>query len=249
MVEVDVALSRDGRVMLMHDRTLDRTTEATGPLAVRTAGELRRIRLRDRAGEVTDETVPTLAAVLALARGQAVVSVDFKTPVRSDVPDYAVHFDRLVRAVVREVRRARAQGQVVLSVYSPRDAAAVRARAGWAALSVSAGSTEALAAYRAAGIDPARSLVFTGAIRDPDTLPPLVADPALATIVGTLGAPGRRLDDRFIADGDLSEYLELARRGSDVIATDEALAVQAALAAGPGRAALQAARACLVGQS
>ena len=42
-VELDVHLSRDGVVMVHHDDALDRTTDATGPLASRTADELARV--------------------------------------------------------------------------------------------------------------------------------------------------------------------------------------------------------------
>ena len=42
-VELDVHLSRDGVVVVHHDDTLDRTTDAQGPLAARTADELARV--------------------------------------------------------------------------------------------------------------------------------------------------------------------------------------------------------------
>jgi glycerophosphoryl diester phosphodiesterase len=42
-VEFDLHLSKDGVLVLMHDATLDRTTDAKGPVASRTAAELRQI--------------------------------------------------------------------------------------------------------------------------------------------------------------------------------------------------------------
>src|SRR5471032_1320161 len=60
-VELDVHLSRDGVVVVHHDRTLDRKTALRGPIAERTADELR------RAG------VPTLADVLARYRKPRVI--------------------------------------------------------------------------------------------------------------------------------------------------------------------------------
>ena len=41
-LELDVHLSRDGVVVVHHDRTLERTTNLTGPIANRTADELAR---------------------------------------------------------------------------------------------------------------------------------------------------------------------------------------------------------------
>src|SRR3954471_1272324 len=41
-IELDVHLSRDGVVVVHHDRLLDRTTNLSGPIAQRTAAELAR---------------------------------------------------------------------------------------------------------------------------------------------------------------------------------------------------------------
>jgi glycerophosphoryl diester phosphodiesterase len=42
-IECDVHLSRDGEVVVIHDATLERTTDASGPVAARSAAELARI--------------------------------------------------------------------------------------------------------------------------------------------------------------------------------------------------------------
>jgi glycerophosphoryl diester phosphodiesterase len=60
-LELDVHLSRDGVVVVHHDRTLERTTALRGSIADRTTGEL------SRAG------VPTLADVLARYREPRVI--------------------------------------------------------------------------------------------------------------------------------------------------------------------------------
>jgi glycerophosphoryl diester phosphodiesterase len=66
-IEFDVHLSRDGEVMVIHDATLDRTTTGSGPVRDRTVAELKALRLRDRSGAVTPETVPTLEEVVKVA--------------------------------------------------------------------------------------------------------------------------------------------------------------------------------------
>lgn len=246
ILELDVALTQDGAVVLLHDRTLDRTTTGTGPVALATLAGLGDLRLKDRSGQVTDEPLPTLAEALALAQGRAVVSVDFKPPSRPSDPSYQADMRALVTAVARVVQAASASSQVTLIVYNPADAALVSAVAPWATQSISADSTAELAAYRRVGVEPGRALVFAGVLRDPAVLPEPVTDSRLVTIVGTLGAPGRRLDDAFAADGDLSEYAGLVRGGADVIATDAAIAAQGALVAAFGPAPLERARTCLL---
>ena len=59
-VECDVHLSRDGQLVVMHDATVDRTTDATGAICDL---DFNRIRALD-AGE--GEQIPTLDEVLAL---------------------------------------------------------------------------------------------------------------------------------------------------------------------------------------
>src|SRR5947208_12229671 len=60
-LELDVHLSRDGAAVVHHDRMLDRTTTLHGPIAARTADELRRA------------DVPSLAEVLARYRDARII--------------------------------------------------------------------------------------------------------------------------------------------------------------------------------
>ena len=59
--------TRDENVAVIHDATLDRTTNGTGPVASLTAAELGRLRLRGPDKELTSEPVPMLDNVLELA--------------------------------------------------------------------------------------------------------------------------------------------------------------------------------------
>ncbi|OLB52985.1 MAG: hypothetical protein AUH99_03665 [Candidatus Rokubacteria bacterium 13_2_20CM_2_70_11] len=82
LLEFDVHLTSDGALAVIHDPTLDRTTDATGPVASRTAAELGRVRLRGPDGALTDERVPMLGEVLALvAPSRTGLLVEVKAPV------------------------------------------------------------------------------------------------------------------------------------------------------------------------
>jgi glycerophosphoryl diester phosphodiesterase len=79
-LELDVHLSRDGEIVVIHDPTLDRTTTGSGPVRERTAAELRALHLKDRAGAVTAEPIPTLDEVVALAAaGRRQMLLEIKT--------------------------------------------------------------------------------------------------------------------------------------------------------------------------
>lgn len=61
-MEFDVHASRDGEPVVIHDATLDRTTDGSGPVAALDWAEVRRHRLRGTGGEM----VPSLAEAAAL---------------------------------------------------------------------------------------------------------------------------------------------------------------------------------------
>ncbi|MGX1308292.1 glycerophosphoryl diester phosphodiesterase [Amorphus suaedae] len=73
-IEVDLQLSADGVPMVFHDGTLDRMTNADGPLRARTAEELAAVTLRG-----TSEAIPTLAALLATVAGRTPLVLELKT--------------------------------------------------------------------------------------------------------------------------------------------------------------------------
>lgn len=76
-VEIDVRRCRTGEPVVVHDATLDRVTDATGPVAERDPEELAALSVLG-----SDEGVPTLAAVLeTIAATEAGINVELKEPV------------------------------------------------------------------------------------------------------------------------------------------------------------------------
>lgn len=73
-VEFDVHRARDGHLVVIHDETVDRTTDGAGRVADLTLAELRRL----DAGR--GERIPTLDEVLDLLRGRAAPFVEIKAP-------------------------------------------------------------------------------------------------------------------------------------------------------------------------
>lgn len=65
MIEFDVALSKDGRLVLMHDATLDRTTDGEGLVAELTLSELKRLDAGSwKDARFRNERIPTLEEAL-----------------------------------------------------------------------------------------------------------------------------------------------------------------------------------------
>ena len=64
MVELDIRATRDGHFVLIHDATVDRTTNGSGSVADFTLAELRKLVLvNEVTGELTEHRVPTLQEV------------------------------------------------------------------------------------------------------------------------------------------------------------------------------------------
>lgn len=78
-VEVDLRTTSDGRLMIMHDETVDRTTNGKGRLRDLTYQEIRTLKVVDKKnpGAATC-TVPTFEEVLNLCKGKINIYLDFK---------------------------------------------------------------------------------------------------------------------------------------------------------------------------
>lgn len=76
MIEIDLKKTKDGELVLMHDATIDRTTNGKGKPSDYTLEELRQFRLKNGLGRVTFHPIPTLKEVLALTKGKILINID-----------------------------------------------------------------------------------------------------------------------------------------------------------------------------
>lgn len=223
LLEIDVTMTRDGALVLMHDDTLYRTTTGHGRVADLTLAQVRATRLRDGAGRLTDAPPPTLREALdAAGKLGSIVTLDFKSS-GSDG-------ESLTRKVIAETRAARAQGRTVLIAYNDADALRLANLAPEMMISAPVSSADHLKALADGGLKARRVLAWTGTRAENPALWAQLRQAGVEPMFGTLGAPGRRADDRYVADGDPSEYRDLARSGVAVIGTDTPTVVRAVLA-------------------
>lgn len=85
MPEIDLRQSADGRIVIIHDETLDRTTTGSGPVGEQTFLQLRQHRLVANDGTVLEDRIPSLEEALAWAEGRAVLMLDIKRDVDPEV--------------------------------------------------------------------------------------------------------------------------------------------------------------------
>lgn len=76
MVEIDLKKTRDNKLILMHDQTLDRTTTGKGLVADHTLDQIQKLYLKDGAGHKTLYKIPTLEEALNVCKGKVLINLD-----------------------------------------------------------------------------------------------------------------------------------------------------------------------------
>lgn len=77
IIELDVRCTKDGVLVIMHDKTVDRTTNGKGNVKDFSFEEIRKLRLKHN-GQLTEEIIPTLEEALTLAKGKIMIDLDIK---------------------------------------------------------------------------------------------------------------------------------------------------------------------------
>lgn len=111
-LELDVRLTKDGELVVIHDATVDRTTDGSGGVLEHSVEELERLDARgERTGWPEPVSVPRLSAVLA-AHVDARLAIEIKT----DTPEW---LERVGAALVEELGRHGAENRVTVTSFDP----------------------------------------------------------------------------------------------------------------------------------
>ncbi len=78
VLETDIRITKDGEFVLIHDETVDRTTNGTGCVQRHSLEQLRQYHNVTSAGEVTEEEIPTLVELLTMTQGKAPLLLELK---------------------------------------------------------------------------------------------------------------------------------------------------------------------------
>lgn len=200
-LEVDVGRTRDEVLVLMHDDSVDRTTDGHGPVSAFTAAQFGALNLKDAAGQALEAHPPTLRQALDWANGKTVLALDIKRGVAYE-------------DVARDVEAAGATGRVVFITYSI-DAAARMARvAPNAMLFVSMENAADLDELARRGVNLDQVVAWTGDDEPNSALNLALALRGVEAEFGTIG----HWDQSFARNG-AEQYAAFADTGLEVIAT------------------------------
>ncbi|MGX5820712.1 glycerophosphodiester phosphodiesterase family protein [Chitinophaga lutea] len=208
LLEIDPRYTKDSAIVLMHDPTLDRTTNGHGKVSDFTLAELRKLRLKDTEGRVTEHTIPTLDEALEWARGKTILVIDAK-----DVP---------IRARAAKVLAHKAQGHAVIIAYSMEDILACHALSSDLVMEVMAGKREQIEALDKSGVPWENMIGFVSHEPAPDTalIHALHRRGAMAILGSSRHADREYTANKIDAAALHQRYTAMIGKGCDIIEAD-----------------------------
>ena len=106
VIEIDVRRTKDNHLVVIHDSSVDRTTNGTGDVSKLTLNELRALVLKENSGgegaSLTDQKIPTLEEALMVAKGRILINLDAKAKVRKKAI-YLAHKTGTLRQIIMKM--------------------------------------------------------------------------------------------------------------------------------------------------
>jgi glycerophosphoryl diester phosphodiesterase len=202
IIELDVAMTKDGVLVLMHDDDLERTTTGKGKVREVTYEYIQGLFLEDETGTLTDFTVPTFKEALIWSKGKVLLTVDVKQ---------SVPYEKLID----EIRETRSEAHAAVITYSFAAAKKMHYLAPELMLSITIRNEEEIQRFEETGIPWTRVIAFTGVAERPQEFNQALHKKGVFTILGVLG----NLDRSAISRGD-QLYASFVQKGADILATD-----------------------------
>ena len=210
--EIDVAQTKDGQLVLMHDNSIERTTNGSGLVKDMTYSELEQYRLKDDYGTITDYKIPLFEDVLKWSKvNNVVLTVDIKRSVSQ-------------QAVIDAIKTIGAEDTCIIITYDLEQAKSAYQLAPEFLLSVSARNMEEFQWLMDSEIPVENMIAFTGTRLSNRNLYKALHDKKILTMLGTLG----NLDNQAQARGD-QLYRDWMAMGIDILATDRPFEAHAAI--------------------
>lgn len=211
IIELDVAMTKDGVLVLMHDDDLERTTTGKGKVRDMTYEYIQGLFLEDETGAQTDFKVPTFKEALIWSKGKVLLTVDVKQ---------SVPYEKLIA----EIRETGSEAHAAVITYSFAAAKKMNSLAPELMLSITIRNEEEIQRFEETGIPWTRVIAFTGVTERPQEFNQALHEKGVFTILGVLG----NLDRSAIARGD-EIYTGFVQKGADILATDRPIEAAAAI--------------------
>ncbi|MDE7477367.1 MAG: hypothetical protein K2M91_05355 [Lachnospiraceae bacterium] len=110
-IELDIQLTRDGELVVIHDERVDRTTNGTGFVRDYTLAELKKLKID--AGDNPVQTIPTMAEVFDLIEARLKSGMKLNIELKNSIYPY----DGMEEKIVEMVHSRRLQRAVIYSTF------------------------------------------------------------------------------------------------------------------------------------
>ena len=104
IVEIDVRMTKDSILVLMHDETINRTTNGTGYIKNLTYNFIKTLYLKSKNGKITTSKVPKLKEVLSMSKDKILLNIDNK--------DYS-----LFPLIIEVLKKTNTSDQIIIKSY------------------------------------------------------------------------------------------------------------------------------------
>lgn len=202
LIECDIAMSKDSVLYMMHDNTLDRTTNLSGKINEKNWSELKKGKLQDNFGTQTNYSIPSLEDVLKWGKNKVIFTLDVKrgTPYKK---------------VVATVQKLHAENYCIIITYDFKEVVEVYQLNPKLLISATIRNQEEYQRIHEAGIPDKNLIAFVGTREPNPEFMQFLHSKGICTILGTLG----NLDKMAKTKGT-HLYKEWFEHGVDIISTD-----------------------------
>lgn len=215
IIEMDPHYTKDSALVVMHDPTLDRTSNGKGKISSYTLAELRKLKLKDTEGNLTDYGMSTLDEMLQWAKGKTLLVIDMK-----DVP---------IEARVKKIEENHAENAAIVMAYTFEDAKKCYAMNKNIVMEVMFNSLDKMKEFEATGVPWENVVVFVSHnLPVPTEVITAIHQKGAMCIIGS----SRNYDKDYTASKITQEalhkgYLSIINSGADIIEAD--LGIEAGL--------------------
>ena len=211
MFEIDPRVTKDGVIVLMHDETINRTTNGTGRVKDYTYEELKQFRLKDSEGNVTDLSIPTLKEAIEWAKGKTVLVLDKK-----DVP---------LEMIQKMIRDCEAEICCMVIVYNFNEAKNYYAANKNIMMEAFVTKIEDVERFEKTGVPWENVIPFVGVVEPARELYEQLEQKGRLCMLGCT----RSIDQKVRETGDAEIYEKLFLNGASILETDLPMIAKEAL--------------------
>ena len=212
ILEMDVSITQDNQLILMHDKSLDRTTTTSGIVAQKKWADIKDAMLVDDFGAITPYFIPTFEEVLKWAKPRGVI---LKIDIKRGVP---------YKKVIRAIEKMGMTDKVILITYTIDGAKEAYAITKKMMISASIRNMQEWKRIKATGIPYKNLIAFTGTRMSDPQLYKTLHKYGILCILGTMG----NIDQKALARGE-KVYHGCLNLGVDMLATDKPDAAKSAI--------------------